>query len=160
MRWINWARSGWSSLDVLTRLSDWLYAEPVQALGGDLLHLGLGGNDIAQAISIPDMKQNYRDIIGWFGTHVNAQAPVMFTTMPWPDLNYPETTPPTVETTWNEYMDAIVDVAAEYPDSIVVDWRGFGPQSQNAELYLTSDEHFNNYGHRWIADVMSQQLRP
>lgn len=28
------------------------------------------------------------------------------------------------------------------------------------DSYLPGDEHWNNYGHRWIADVMSQQLRP
>ena len=160
VRWMNWARSGWSTQNWIDRIDNWQLKEPLKAIPGDLLHIGLGGNDIAQSTSISDMKQNYRDLIDWYHANVNADAPVLFTTMPWPDLNYPETSPPTIEAAWNDYMDAIVDVAGEYADSIVVDWRGFGRQSQNAELYLPGDEHWNNYGHRWIADVMSQQLRP
>ncbi|MGW5267258.1 apiosidase-like domain-containing protein [Rhodococcus sp. NPDC003994] len=158
VKWINFARSGYTSGDVKAKLQDYLVAEPLKALPFDLLHLGLGANDVAAGTSVATTKQNIRDIISWYHTNVR-QVPVLFTISPFPDLLALGTS--VTQTAWNATMDGIVAVAAEYPDSMVVDLRGIGKQSETLDLYLPApDDHFNNAGHRLISNAVYDVLKP
>lgn len=160
VKWINWGRSGYSSADVLDKLNDYLWAEPLKAMPFDMLHIGLGANDIAQNLTVQQTVDNITDIIDWYHANV-ADVPVLLTLSPYPDAYIAANNAPVSEADWNARMDAIAGIADDYEDTLVSDWRGMGTQSETLDLWLpNNDDHFNNAGHRFLSNVAFDVLKP
>jgi len=90
--------------------------------GGDMLHLGIGGNNLLAEVPVATMQQNVRDIWTKYKTVTGkTDAVLVTTTMPYCDVAYPDIAQ------WDEYFDGIVEVTEELGD-MCVDLRELFPE--------------------------------
>lgn len=156
IEWSNWAwpgvTSGWVK-DVNNHYSmDWF----LKYMPADLVHLGIGGNDMVANVPIATMKQNYRDILANYRTKYNANAGLFTTTMPYCDLTYPGSE---WRSKWDQYFDAVVEVTKEL-GGLCVDMRTLFPkQSEDVSLYISAaDHHPSVRGYSLSAKIIADHL--
>lgn len=158
VEWLNLAWPGVTSGWVKQTLGHYSWTWELQFLPFNMLHLGIGGNDMTADVPIATMKQNYRDIVntykGFSAEH--AKISLVTTTMPYCDLTFPDAQ---WKSKWDQYFDAVVEVTEEL-GGMCIDMRTLFPKQSDApDLHIsTQDHHFSETGHALVGSLVGSAL--